>query len=200
MLINMEEITLEVEELNRKDIEMEIEAIQSIFLDEVKVQWCEREEEIEQGRVKIIAELAFVVYPQGDFSAQVTKIISIDDWDEIKLGTNKHNLSICNSQQGENSLKEEGKISNNVKIRVNRINYLPCFELTILIPAWYPSHSQPIFILKNKEFYRKCDDLIMKRLSEIYVKGSTWIFEWHNYLQEEFIKDYLSVNKINMIS
>ena len=185
-LLHFNELTEDMIKINKDEISKEIEAVESIYIDDVKIKHFENfclsiPQENEAYSLQIITELKFNVYPQNTFPAQLTKIMSSSSAD----GTIEH--------------IEEVKDPNEVRIRVWNIEYLPWFELTILIPISYPSLSPPLYIIRKQDFYHDWNKLIKERFDEMYTPGFTWVFEWHSYLQDEFIEEFTSMNNIDWL-
>ena len=184
--ICFDELTEDMIENNKNEIKQEIEAIESIFMQDVKVQHYKNAfvsipQEFKTFSLQIEAELQFRIYPENTFPAQLTKVMS------------------SSSADGIYDKFEEIKYQNDVRIRVYDFEYLPSFELTILIPVSYPSTSPPLFRISRQDFYSECDALIQARFAELFVTGFTCIFEWHSYLQDEFVGEFTTQNNIDCL-
>lgn len=182
--IDMSNLTEDLISSNMHEICQEIEAIESVFMNDVKIKHFKQKyisvpQRKQQFELQIAAELQFVIYPQEMFPAQLTKMMS------------------SNSAEGNYEGYEETKNQNPVRIRVCDLEYLPCFELTVLVPVSYPSTSPPLFSLNKQDFYSGCEELIQQRLAEIFVSGFTCLFDWHSYLQDEFVQDFADSNQID---
>ena len=148
---------------NKYEIHQEIEAIESIFMQDVKVQHYKNafvsiSQDCKIFSLQIAAELQLRIYPENKFPEQLTKVVSSSSADGIYYKF------------------EEIKNQNDIRIRVYDFEYLPCFKLTILIPVSYPSTCPPLFRISKQDFYVECDALIQAMFAELFVASFTCIF------------------------
>lgn len=171
-------------EANREEIDMEVEALESILMQDIVIH-----EDFDSVlsiptanglvNLEIAKSMTLTVYPDESVPAQLTKLLS----------------SFSNKS---NSDTEESK-EKQVKIRISKVEYLPSFCLKVMMPVSYPSHTSPIFSLQKHEFYKGCEEQVCEKFEEIYEEGTTCVYECYSYLQSGFVAEYLERNDLNSL-
>jgi len=184
--LDLNALTSDDIELNKEEVEMEIEALESILMQDFTVETDSPTQisvPTESGAIQlsIISTVSMKVFPEESIPGQLTKILS----------KNSNDLNLCHN--------EEIKQSQDVKIRITKVEYLPAFELKVLFPVSYPSLTPPIFVLQNYEFYKGCEKFVKEKFSGIFEKGVTCVYESHNYLQHGFMADYSEEMKLHTL-
>jgi hypothetical protein len=180
--------TLEKEEIdaNKEEIEMEIEALESILMNDFSViDNCPSELDVQTSlgviKLPIIKSVSLKVYPEESIPTQLTKILSSKSNDPT-LGHN-----------------EEFKEEKDVKIRISKLSYLPSFTMNIHFPVSYPSRTPLLFCLSQHELYPDCEKLLQVHFEELFEEGTVCAYECHSYLQQGFVHDYVKHKNISSL-
>lgn len=167
--LDMDSLSPDNLESNREEITMEVEALESILMDDFKL-FSEHPKTLPLPsnpsiELEISSGVLLTVYPEESVSTQLTKIVS--------------------STSSNPSDPTEG-----VKIRRSKVDYLPSFDLIVLFPVTYPTLTPPIFGLLHTKPYPTWEDIVNKEFGEIY-EGGQCVYEWYAFLQDGFVQQYI---------
>lgn len=163
---------------NMDEIDSEIDALQSILMDDIYVHddffpTITLPTEGEPLDICIYKTATLTVYPEESVPTHLTRIMS------------RHSN---NGDENSETKKEQG-----VQIRISKFHDLPSFEIKIMFPISYPSQTPPLFVLKNHDIFKSdkfsSEKFVKEKFEEIFEKDIPCAYEWHNYLQCDFVTD-----------